>query len=181
MKTTPWLLACALAAISACSSHAPTSSPEAVVEAAFTAIKHGDWEAYAKLTVTSADFILKEQNASSPFKQKQGYAGSVLKPEEIARQKKDFYRAAMGAEGTLDFRNGKFGKAVLAGSGTQETLSGGQIPVTAYLVALDGQSAPSPAGPGFVIVKWNVGYKLLGLSFPSEEAQATEAGASPAS
>jgi len=58
----------ALVSLLACSK--PTSSPEALVEAAFESIKKNDWNAFAPLTITSADFILQE-NKVSKFKQGQ--------------------------------------------------------------------------------------------------------------
>lgn len=178
MKITgPVLSALLLGALSAsgCSKSDPSSSPEALVEAAYEAIRTNSWEDYSKLTVTTADFILKEHNAQSQFKQKQSYVGSQLKPEEQARQRQDFARAVAGGEGLIDFKQRKFSGAHLAGEGTQETLSGSLIPVSAYLVAVEGATSPSPDGPGFVVVKWGSFYRLLGLSFPVEaEAVAAE-------
>ncbi len=93
--TSPALCALLLGAMltSGCSKPDPSSSPEALVEAAYEAIRTNSWEDYSKLTVTTADFILKEHNAQSAFKQKQSYVGSQLKPEEQARQRQDFARA----------------------------------------------------------------------------------------
>ena len=176
--TSPELCALLLGAMltSGCSKPDPSSSPEALVEAAYEAIRTNSWEDYSKLTVTTADFILKEHNAQSAFKQKQSYVGSQLKPEEQARQRQDFARAVGGGEGLIDFKQRKFSRTQLAAEGTQETLSGSHIPVSAYLVAVDGATTASTEGPSFVVVKWGSFYRLLGLNFPPEaEAVATEA------
>jgi hypothetical protein len=161
----PGLLLAALA-LAGCGRPNPSSSPEALVEAAYEAIRAGSWEEYSGLTVTTADFILEEHNAQSRFKAQQSYVGSVLKPEEQQRQRQDFARAVAGGVGLIDFRQRKFGQAHLGGAGDQETLSGSMIPVSAYLVSGEGEAAPTAEGPAFVVVKWGSFYRLLGLRFP---------------
>ncbi len=151
----------------------PTSSPEALVEAAFESIKKNDWKAYAPLTITTADFILQE-NKVSKFKQGQTYAGELLRPEEHKLQKEQFQKAAGGGAGILDFRQSKFDRAVRVASANQELLTGSAIPVTFYAVALDGGGGqPSQLDPGFVVVEWNRTYRLLGLRF-RDAAQAQQ-------
>jgi len=164
--------------LGACERQDPTASAEGVVEAAYAAIKANDWDAYSKLTVTSADFILKENNAQSQFKQKSSYVGSQLKPEEQRRQKQEFQRAVAGGEGQIDFQTHKFEKAHLAAQGNEELLNGSTIPVSAYLVAAEGQSAPSQEPPGFVVVPWGSFYKVLRLTFPDAGADEEVAAAS---
>lgn len=153
----------ALLSLLACTK--PTSSPEALVKTAFAAIKNNDWSAYAPLTITTADFMLKE-NKVSKFKEGQTYAGSMLRPEEQKQQKEQFQKAAAGGTTILDFRQAKFDRAVQVASGNQELLTGGPIPVAVYAVALDGGGGQaSQLDPGFVVVEWNRTYRLLGLRF----------------
>ena len=161
----------AVLSLLACSK--PTSSPEALVAAAFESIKKNDWNAFAPLTITSADFILQE-NKVSKFKQGQTYAGGMLRPEEQKQQKEQFQKAAGGGAGILDFRQAKFDRAVRVTSATQELLTGSAIPVTFYAVALDGGGGkPSQLDPGFAVVEWNKTYRLLGLRF-RDAAQAEQ-------
>jgi hypothetical protein len=161
----------ALLSLLACTK--PTSSPEALVEAAFESIKKNDWEAYAPLTITTADFILQE-NKVSKFKQGQTYAGGMLRPEEHKLQKEQFQKAARGGAGILEFHQAKFDRAVRVASANQELLSGSAIPVTFYAVALDGGGGkPSQLDPGFVVVEWNRSYRLLALRF-RDAAQAEQ-------
>lgn len=63
-----------------------------LLEQAFAAINSQDWAKYQALTITSADFILKQQRISK-FKEKQTYVGGSLKPEEISQQLQQFRQA----------------------------------------------------------------------------------------
>lgn len=171
MRTAILTAICAVLLAAGCERRDSTATPEGVVRAAYQAIKANDWDAYEKLTVTTADFILKEYNAQSPVKQQSSYVGSQLKPEEQKRQREEFVRAAAGGAGQLDFRNGAFGMAHLAASGDEQLLNGSVIPVAAYLVALEGQAAPSEEPPGFVVVKWGSFYKILRLTYPDSGSE----------
>ena len=169
LRTLYCVIACTAAVIlSGCSS--PTSSPEALVKSAFKAVKANDWQAYAPLIITTADFILKE-NKVSKFKQKLTYAGEILKPEEIALHKKQFGWAAAGGEGIVDFRQAKFEAATLIASGEQELLDGEVIPVSLYAVTLKGTAVPTALSPRFVVVSWGTTYRLLTLRFQKQDTE----------
>jgi hypothetical protein len=182
MPARPLLLGLALAVtVAGCQRLDPTASPEAVVEAAYAAIKAGDWEAYSDLTVTSADFILKEQGMQSKLKGQGSFAGAVLKPEEQQAQREQFERALAGGEGLIDFKLREFGRAHLAARGFEETLSGSEIPISAYLVSVAGETRPTQDGPSFVVAQWGSFYKVLRLTFPGDyEAEMAAGAAAPA-
>jgi hypothetical protein len=169
----PRLAAVALIALASlpagCSRPPPTSSPEAVVAAAFDALHDSDWDAYSALTITTADFILKEQKLTG-FKQKGTYVGDKLKPEEKNRQREQFQKAGSGGPNTIDFREAKLDRPILVASAQQELMSGSVVPVALYGLALkDAGSQASQLDPGFVVVQWSGGYRLLGLRFRAEE------------
>jgi hypothetical protein len=139
-----------------------------LIKEAFTAIKKNDWAAYSRLTVTAADFMLRE-NKIGPFEEKQSYAGSVLKPEEIQSQRAQFESAVEGGDGLIDFRNAEF---VALGSivekGDHPLLTGGSVPFVAYSVRInvDGKEFDSrELSPRFVVVKWGHKPRLLRLLF----------------
>lgn len=146
----------------------PALSPdEQVVSEAFTALKSRNWAAYKKLTVTSADFVLKAQGLS-PFASGQSYAGSVLRPEEKLAQKSDFERATSGSVQLLDRGRADLAGVSKAGAFEKELLVGGRLPVRVYRVILrvDGKIVPDGRGmPRFLIVDWNKEPRLLGLAF----------------
>jgi len=149
--------------LTACSSPAPTASPENLVAAGCEALVAGDLDAWREYTITAADFILKDEGMLSPFKQKMSYAGTQLKPEEIAGQDAEFRRAAG------EFRDGSCDGVQLHGSETRERMDGGMLDVRLYAAVVDGKPRQSPL---FEVVGWsNERYRLLGLTFADEFAR----------
>jgi hypothetical protein len=163
------LLVCLLVlALAGCSK--PTASPEQLVEAAFGALKANDWNAYASLIITSAD-IMQAQDKVSPVKAKMGYSGSVLKPDELKLHRTLFDKAVTGSSEVIDFRQASFERAVRVASVNQELLNGSTVPVVLYGVAVKGDNGQvSQLDPGFSVVQWGSGYRLLALVFrPAQE------------
>lgn len=158
----------ALISVTSGCSKPPTSSPEALVTAAFEALHKNDWEAYSALTITSADFILKE-NKQTRFKERGTFVGDKLKPEEKEQQRQQFQKAGTGGANVIDFRQTKLDRPVLVASRQQETMIGSVIPVSLYgLMLKDSGGKLSPLDPGFVVVQWRDGYRLLALRFSPE-------------
>ena len=72
----PAILA-ALVALAGCGN----SPQETVIHEACLALKAQDWEAYLELTVTEADFLLRE-NDIDEIEAGESFAGSSLRPEQ---------------------------------------------------------------------------------------------------
>ena len=160
------LVSFALASV--CCGTRPSSPEEELIRDAFNAIKKNDWKAYSKLTITTADFMLKEHEAG-PFEEKQSYAGSILKPEEIERQRLEFDRAVAAGKGIIDFRKAQFvSLGATKETTSEELLTGSTISTTTHSVRirLDGKETDSrELDPLFVTVKWGDEPRLLRLRF----------------
>lgn len=143
----------------------PGNTPESTAQFLCDALVDNDAENYQRYTVTSADFILRDEGLTSPFKQQMSYAGKVLKPEEIARQQEEFRRAAGQLSG-LSCRD-----VQSRGSESRERLDGGMIEVSLFAAVT--KQGPLEA-PLFEIVRWGSEYRLLGLQFPDEKAAALD-------
>ncbi len=141
---------------------------KALLKQAFQAIKQNDWDKYSKLTITEADFDLK-QNKVSPFKQKQSYVGSVLKPEQQQQQRQDFQRAITGGEGIIPFATAEYvSVGSVVSSGTAESLAGAAIPYTVYSLKVKSGGSEFDSQnlePLFVVTQWQGEYRLLNLYF----------------
>jgi hypothetical protein len=152
-----------LAGIFACSLE-PLPPEERLVEQAFKAIRDNDWQEYSKMTITTADIMLRNSRIS-PIEERQSYLGTSLRPQQRALQQEQFRRAVRG--GPIDFRNAKF---VSVGADERhfvyELLLGGAIPVSSYSlrVEIEGQEIESEE-PRIIVVKWNGQPRILGLSF----------------
>jgi len=153
-----------------CGCSKPTASPERLVEAAFAAIKANDWKAYAPLIITSADIMLTRDKVS-PMQAKMSYAGDVLKPEELKRHRAQFDKAVSGGPEVIDFGKVNFKRAVRVSAADQELWNGSSVSVVFYGVALKGGTGDvSQLDPGFSVVQFADGYRLLALVFRPQEA-----------
>lgn len=117
--------------------------------------------------------IMLAQDKVSPMKAKQGFAGGVLKPEQIKAHHDQFDKAVAGAPEVIDFRQASFDRAVKMAAASQELLNGNTVPVVFYGVAIKGGNGQvSQLDPGFSVVEWSGGYRLLALVFrPEQSAQ----------
>ncbi|MFC1848719.1 hypothetical protein ACFL27_00800 [candidate division CSSED10-310 bacterium] len=157
-----------------CNFFREVSPQEELIRKAVAAIKINDWEAYAKLTITSADFIMKASKIS-PFKAKQSYAGSVLKPEAQAKLQAQFRKAVRGGPGICNFKQGEFHTITGPVSrGNFPLPDGGYVPFTAYQVTLKikGQvHEDASLDPTFIIVQWGSQYRIFDLLFKQPEPE----------
>lgn len=157
--------------VGGCASRSGTE--ERLLDQAFEAIQDKDWEAYNKLTITYADFLLKSQKTGR-FEERMTYAGTVLKPEEQQSQREQFDRAAAGGEGQVDFQSSTFiapGSVIL--ESRMELLEEGEtVPFKIYSlkVRLDGNKTDTrQLSPHFTVVPWEGEYRLMRLEFPKED------------
>jgi hypothetical protein len=150
---------------SGCSKRPPD---EALIKEAFYALKEKDWEAYSRLTITTADFALKEKKIGI-FQESQSYTGGVFKPQEIERQKLSFEKAITGGEKIINFNQAEFvSLGLVKESGNIPTLTGEDIPVTAYSIKIrDGnvEVDTKDLDPIFILTKWGNQYRILKLGF----------------
>ncbi|MFZ5755422.1 MAG: hypothetical protein ACOY3X_00800 [Pseudomonadota bacterium] len=160
----------AILVATACSNPSPMASPENMALGACETILDKDGMAFEKLTITEADFILQEQGLKFPVAQRQSYAGSVLKPEQLTAQRHEFERAARELAGV------SCKAAVPRGSEIRERMDGGNLEVLLYAIVSDGKPVESPL---FEVVNWGGEnrYRLLGLRFGDERfVRATHTG-----
>jgi hypothetical protein len=143
-----------------------------LLEQAFAAIKSQDWAKYQELTITSADFILKQQRISK-FKEKQTYVGGSLKPEEISRQLQQFKQVKNVPEGLKEdmiyFDEDIYVSAgKIVDQGVMPTLLEVQIPYEIYTIKVKSKSGKvmDDLYPYFVIVQWRNSPRILKLLFP---------------
>jgi hypothetical protein len=136
---------------------------------AFKAIRNRDWEGYRKLTVTSADFILKKMKISI-IKYKQTFAGSSLKPMELQNHQNKFetlIKMNSGKnEGVIDFTNSKYDSmGKLVGRGVKTTLNNVEIPYQILTLKVKSltDEIKKDLLPYFVVVKWGDHYKILDI------------------
>ena len=169
---------------------AKRSAEEKLLAEAFSALKAKDWEAFSALTVTTADYDMKEMN-TPPLLERQTFSGGVMKPEQ-QMQIRDQFTAVVDeeVEGTIQFDKAEFvskGKVVMQGA--VESLSGQMIPYRVYSIRIevDGETIDTrDMSPRFVIVKFNGRPRILALDIASyysegggESAEAEYEGARP--
>ena len=143
------------------------ASPEKLVGATFKAIQAKDYEAYRKYMLTRADLEMAASGQQGLFKQKQGYVGGVLKPEELKQQRGDFDAATAGTLG-LDFTRAQYVGLASNQPAPVDLILGPQVDgrVVTMKVRVEGkeQDVPSPA---FLVIPWhNNRYRLLGMVQP---------------
>ncbi len=139
---------------------------------AFKAIKNRDWGRYSKLTITSADFVLKKMGIST-FKEKQSYVGSSVKPAEIKKQYAQFQQAVTvneaNEEDMIYFDRDTFvSMGKIADQGIMPALNNTRIPYKVYTVKVksDSGAVMDDLYPYFVIVQWGSSPRILKLTFP---------------
>jgi hypothetical protein len=151
----------------------PTTE-EALLEQAFDAIKENDWEAYQKLTITYADFLLKAHKTSR-VEEQMSYAGDVLKPEELQSQREQFDRAVAGGKGQIDFRRTEFlGAGPVFLESMMELLTAEEkVPFKIYALKIaEGgmQRETRDLFPRFTVVPWEGEYRIMRLEFPKTDS-----------
>ena len=149
------------------------STEEELLHTCFDAIRKNDWESFERVAITHADLWKESEGIKqSPFMEKQSYLGGVLKPEQLARLKESFERAAEAGEGQIDFMDANF-----AGLGTMiaefEITGFGEnsFPGRRYSLRIesDGEEMDTQnLTPQFVIVPWKGKWRILDMDFMDE-------------
>jgi len=75
---------------------------EDLLRLASQALREKQWESYANLIITRADFFLYEANITA-FEEPNSYLGSVIKPEQIEFHKQLFYQVIGESNGYIEF------------------------------------------------------------------------------
>jgi hypothetical protein len=146
------------------------SPQERLIHDACQALKAQDWEAYADLTITEADYLMR-QNRIDENEADHSFAGESLRPRQRELLRQQYDRAVQGGPRQLDFGRCQFVFPDLERKRTMKTLSGEEIAIEEYVVAIemDGPERSAPGlGPIFVLAAWNDGYRIIGLRFPGE-------------
>ena len=133
---------------------APTATPEAVCQAATEAIADGDWERYRELTITMADFDLRQSDISATAAP-QSYAGGVLKPELVEKQRQQFRMAVAELRGKAAIFQSMHASA---GQLELESLTGASYLAWTYLADVGLKSRLA-----FTLTKWGDEYRILGV------------------
>ena len=146
----------------------PARDAGTLLRQACEALRDGDWNRYRLLTITHADFLMKNQG----FKSELGYA-ATLRQEAQARLHKQFDAAVAGGAGRIDFRRAAYvGPGTLLRQETSDLLDGAAVPLRIYSVRirLDGAELDTKdLYPRFVLAKWGEGERIYDLEFPPEE------------
>lgn len=144
---------------------------EQLLASCFGAIKANDWETYKRLALTPAD-ILEQVSGSrprSPLKGRQGYVGSVLRPEQMKVHEEAFQRAVRGGKGQIDFARSTFvGPGTLLGTQNPWRRMGASFPYRIYSLRVEaGGQAIDTKGlrPIFTVVTWEDKQRLIDLAF----------------
>jgi hypothetical protein len=160
------LAAVVLTALSGCGN----SPQERVIHDACQALKAEDWETYLDLTVTEADFLMRE-NKIVEAEAELSFAGSSLRPEQRQLLKDQFNMAVQGGNRILDFRRCQFVFPILDRTATLTTLSGEEVHTEEYIltIEMDGAEKSRPGlGPHFILARWEGEYRILALKFPRQ-------------
>ncbi len=144
-----------------------TSSPtDTLLEEAFAGIKADDWQRFQKLTITPADFMIRDMGLSA-FKAPQSYAGGVLRPRQRDEQRRQFDEAVRGGPGLIDFQRSAYvGPGSLLDSGTRRVANNGSYSYEIWSITIEtgeGEVDTTELFPRFTIVKWGDEWRILGL------------------
>lgn len=146
----------------------PTPEEERVVREAFAVIRQGDVQKYWPLTITRADFIMRD-NGLSDFHDQASVAGSVLKPEEQKQQGLDFEQASRNDPECIDFSSATFRSlGTLVRAGEIAMPEGKKLPFKEWSVVIGGPGGEvdtKDMSPRFVLVEWTDGPRILALRF----------------
>ncbi|MBU8869949.1 MAG: hypothetical protein KOO60_03630 [Gemmatimonadales bacterium] len=144
------------------------SPQERTIHLACQALKAQDWEAFSKLTITEADFLIAENLRSGRGAESQ-FARNSLRPEQLQLLKEQFDQAIRGGDYCLDFSRCQYVFPTLNRTSTRTTFSGEIVPVEEYIliIEMDGPERSAPGlGPNFLLVPWEDGYRIQALKFP---------------
>lgn len=144
----------------------PTAE-ERLLHNACLALKAQDWDAYSRLTITEADYLLRQNRLDGP--EAEGtFAEDSLRPGQIALLRSQYDRAVRGGPGQLDFSRCRYVYPELSRERVLETLSGEAVEVQEYRVEIemDGPKRSAPGlGPVFVLARWEKGWRILALRY----------------
>lgn len=144
------------------------SPSEKTIHLACQALKAQDWEAYSRLTITEADFMMVENNISES-EADQSFAGSSLRPKQRQHLREQYEQAIQGCDGCLDFSRCLYVFPTLSATSTITTLGGDDVILEEYIltIEMDGPETSAPGlGPYFILVPWEDEVRILSLRFP---------------
>jgi hypothetical protein len=169
MTKLPILAAAAACLLSACKGGNDTE--EQLLASCFHAIKKNDWKTYARLTLTPAEILEKVSGVRqrSAFKRRQGFAGGVLRPEQMKLHEQSFKRAVRGGPGQIDFARSELdGVGTLLGTQDPWRREGQSFPYRTYSLRIKtgGRTLDTKdLRPLFTVVAWEGKQRLIDLVF----------------
>jgi hypothetical protein len=142
------------------------ASEERAVREAFEALKENDLKRFHTVTITTADYIMRD-NGLSDFHDDASYAGSIMKPEEREQQSETFQMAARGGSESIDFANVSFvSLGTVLQSASIDTVDGKSFPFKEYSIVVKGPGGEidtKDLSPRFVVAPWEDGHRILEL------------------
>jgi hypothetical protein len=153
---------------SSCIIREPDESPQMLFKTSFKAIKKNDWSSFSKYVLTMADILQKQMGVKmSKFKQKQSYAGGVLKPEQMKSMKVLFEKAQRNGPRMIIFKESKFAGIGTLLDGHPDDKKRGAL--YSIRIKINGEEIDSKdMYPLFLIMPWEGSWRILDLIFPKE-------------
>jgi hypothetical protein len=141
-------------------------SEERAIREAFEAIKAKDRKRFYNVSITTADFVMRD-NGLNDYHDQAGYAGSVQKPEEQEALIEAFDSVIRGGDGVIDFSSVSFESlGTLLQSAEMDTVDGNTVRFREYSIVVKGPSGSfdtKDLSPRFVVVPWEDGHRILEL------------------
>jgi hypothetical protein len=146
------------------------ASEERAVREAFEALKQDDLKRYRAVSITKADFIMRD-NGLSDFHDQASYTGSIQKPEEEQEHGENFNAATRGGSRSIDFKRVTFKSlGTVLQKARIDTVDGKSFPFKEYSIVVKGPSGEidtKDLSPRFVVVPWENGHRILELRVSS--------------
>jgi hypothetical protein len=154
-----------------------TASEERAVREAFEALKQNDLRRFRAVSITKADFILRD-NGLNEFHDNASYTGSIQKPEEEQEHADNFAAAASGGSRSIDFKRVTFKSlGTVLQKARIDTVDGKSFPFKEYSIVVMGPSGETDTkdlSPRFVVVPWEKGHRVLELRVSGGGGYASE-------
>ena len=144
---------------------------EQLLASCFRAVKEDDWKTFKRLALTSAEIweAVSGARPRSAFKRRQGYAGGVLRPEQMKLHEQAFRRAVRGGPGQIDFaRSDLVSPGTLLATHDPWRREGKSFPYRTYSLRIEkgGRTLDTKElRPHFTVVAWEGKQRLIGLGF----------------
>ena len=142
------------------------ASEERAVREAFEALKQNDLKRFRAVSITTADFVMRD-NGLSDFHDQASYTGSIRKPEEEEEHADNFNAATQGGSHLIDFERSTFKSlGTVLQRARIDSVDGKSFPFKEYSIVVRGPGGEidtKDLSPRFVVVPWENGHRILEL------------------